>query len=651
MKNKVVCFIILVITMILSIFLFENVSYAGYQEMDERRYDVELNEDGSADIVETWNIYVDDTNTLFTAFDTDDSKYGDIKNVKVEEVSKTGNVIKDFRDTGTYAYHVEKGGFYALNTDEDEFEIAWGVSITEGVNKIYRISYTVEDVIKNYNDCSEFYWQFLSSENDIPANKVVGTIKLPRAVSLKENLKVWAHGPLNGEIKILSNDTVSFEVDYLSEGEMLETRIAVTEDIFPLNTNIVHKDKLVDIIQEETEWADEANRKREQQQRIEKTIKLICIILVVAVCIACLVVLIILLVKIIKYIRILANTKKIKPEEKYDYYRDLPENDKTPAEVAFLYYFDKKSAFVNNVSKILSATILDLALKKAISFEEENENLYILVNNEFDLSTLKSDELSIYYLLSDVEKYSKVQKNTENRNRILMKDIEKYAKKNDTRFLSKIEGLEKIAQEYNIEAGNYNKETKKDEKEWYMKGFWYFVASFICLGAMSFIIPLFAVIPCFVCGILCKLIEKRTRTLTQKGVNEQEKWQALKRYMDDFSMLDEREVPELVIWEKYLIYATAFGIADKVIKQLKIRYSEFTNQDEMIDRGFVYLYMMDRINFDRVVTSSMQRAYSTSLAERTARNAASSVGSWSSGGGRRWRLLWWRWPEAGGRRT
>ncbi len=39
--------------------------------------------------------------------------------------------------------------------------------------------------------------------------------------------------------------------------------------------------------------------------------------------------------------------------------------------------------------------------------------------------------------------------------------------------------------------------------------------------------------------------------------------------MEEFSLLKEKEIPHLVLWEKFLVYATAFGIADKVIKQLK----------------------------------------------------------------------------------
>ena len=39
------------------------------------------------------------------------------------------------------------------------------------------------------------------------------------------------------------------------------------------------------------------------------------------------------------------------------------------------------------------------------------------------------------------------------------------------------------------------------------------------------------------------------------------KRQGLSRYMKDYSLLNEKRVLDLVLWEKYLVYATAFGIS------------------------------------------------------------------------------------------
>ena len=62
--------------------------------------------------------------------------------------------------------------------------------------------------------------------------------------------------------------------------------------------------------------------------------------------------------------------------------------------------------------------------------------------------------------------------------------------------------------------------------------------------------------------------------LTQFGEDEYTKWRALYNFLNSETLMKEREVLEVAIWEKYLIYATAFGISEKVIKALKIRCPE-----------------------------------------------------------------------------
>lgn len=57
---------------------------------------------------------------------------------------------------------------------------------------------------------------------------------------------------------------------------------------------------------------------------------------------------------------------------------------------------------------------------------------------------------------------------------------------------------------------------------------------------------------------------------TQYGINEQAKWVGLYNFLNSDTLIHEKEVHDLVLWEKYLIYATAFGISEKVVKAIKI---------------------------------------------------------------------------------
>ena len=49
---------------------------------------------------------------------------------------------------------------------------------------------------------------------------------------------------------------------------------------------------------------------------------------------------------------------------------------------------------------------------------------------------------------------------------------------------------------------------------------------------------------------------------------EQSKLAALKRYIIDYSLIKDRDVKEVVIWDEYLAYATAFGIPNKVVTKI-----------------------------------------------------------------------------------
>ena len=48
----------------------------------------------------------------------------------------------------------------------------------------------------------------------------------------------------------------------------------------------------------------------------------------------------------------------------------------------------------------------------------------------------------------------------------------------------------------------------------------------------------------------------------------------------------------VILWEKYLVYATVFGIADRVLEQLKIVYPEMLDENYMLAHNYTYLYFM-----------------------------------------------------------
>ena len=126
--------------------------------------------------------------------------------------------------------------------------------------------------------------------------------------------------------------------------------------------------------------------------------------------------------------------------------------------------------------------------------------------------------------------------------------------------------------------------------------------------------------------ILINRANKRISVYTQEGVDEQDKWKAFKKYMEDFSLLKEKDVPDIAIWEKYLVYATAFGISEKVIKELKIVYPDFDNYDYNIYPTIFIMSHMDFSSSFRSVSNAMSSSFSS---------GSGGGGGFSGGGGRR----------------
>lgn len=64
------------------------------------------------------------------------------------------------------------------------------------------------------------------------------------------------------------------------------------------------------------------------------------------------------------------------------------------------------------------------------------------------------------------------------------------------------------------------------------------------------------------------LIKSRTHVYTKTGKNEFAKAHGLKQYILDYSLMKERELDSVIIWDEYLAYAIAFGITNKITDKL-----------------------------------------------------------------------------------
>ena len=613
MRKKLIA-IFFIIILALSIFpLILNAS--DYLYLNNLEFYAQINSDGSMNVTEIWDIDIEDTNTLFKTFETDKDKYSSITDVKVTDITNGTN--NEFTQINTYMYHVTKNCYYGLMNDDGDFEIAWGVGL-DNDNEVrkYKIEYKVNDAITKYSDYAELYWQFIGNDFEISADKVKGTIYLPSNTTSKEDIKVWAHSKdLNGTIYATDLNKVEFAMDSYRSGRYVEVRILFPSTQIISTSRVLNSTILEQAVAEETQWAEEANRQRELNENMKKAGGIIaCILMVIGV--------IFFAKKIFKYKKILKELNKLEPTQQLEYYRDLPDEKATPGEAVFL-LGEQYSNFSTHFSKIFSATLLNLSLKKYIELKVEKDlkgkETIKIVNLNKEINDLKDDEKEILEFVLEA---------IGTKEEITMKELEKYITKHSEKITKLIEKTHKIVKK-NMKENKYF-----DEKEYQKYTKYTEIMSAYIIGAF-FTLSIFPLAIVFIIdAVYCNKITKKINVLTQAGLDQQEMWKGLEKYMEDFSLLNEREVPELVLWEKYLVYATAFGISEEVLKQLKVVYP---NIDELDGNTSTYMHFMYHSNFD----TNFSKAISSSIASATYSSGSGSGGGFSGGGGRRRRR-----PEA-----
>ena len=407
-------------------------SNAGSLNLNNLDFEVQINQDGSMDVKETWDIYIKQTNTLYKSFETDSSKYSGITNVTVKETTKGPNIY--FIKNDKWEYHVAKNHYYGTKNEDGDFEIGWGVGLdnSRGTRK-YKISYTVKDAITKYNDYSELYWQFVGKDFEISADKITGTIYLPSNVTNQEDIKVWGHTEdLNGTIYATDTNKIEFELNNFRSGRYVEVRTLFPTELIISSGRTKNKEILQTVIKEETKWADKANARRKRQEWINKYLP---IILFIGLILINIILIIAYVKKIIKYSKKLKELKKYEPTTKLEYYRDLPDENSTPGEAMKIFNMNINSFTSSNFGKVFSATTLDLALKGHLEIKQEKnskgkENINIYVLKQVS-DGLKPSEARIMTFVKDAAKGKEV---------ITLKELEKYIEEHPTKIQSLLKG-------------------------------------------------------------------------------------------------------------------------------------------------------------------------------------------------------------------
>lgn len=130
-----------------------------------------------------------------------------------------------------------------------------------------------------------------------------------------------------------------------------------------------------------------------------------------------------------------------------------------------------------------------------------------------------------------------------------------------------------------------------------------------------------------------KIFKNKKYVVSSDLLEEAKQLKGLKKFLEEFTLIDKREAIEVALFEEYLMFAQILGIADKVSKQFKKLYPDIIENHNYDFDDIFLIYAISNSGISKA-NSARSRAQSYS----------SGGGGFSSGGGGR-RFIWWWRPE------
>lgn len=510
-------------------------------------------------------------------------------------------------------------GRYAITEGLRWTRVEWYYEAMDEV-RTFTLHYRVINAVDVHNDVAELYYQFVGDEWTEATEEVFVNLTLP-AGARAADLKAFGHGPLYGEVSVESGQEITWRVSPLPANTFLEGRVLFPPDLVPAATNLTGRTALPEILAEQEKWAAEADRER-LLSRIAWALVFVIIIGT-------------LLLILFFYLRY---GKEHKTSFHGDYYRELPSNH-TPAEVGVLWTFGKV------LPAAFTATIMDLARRGYLRLDEyipPRQGLfrrgkkvdYAIVNMGRQEPVAPHEHELLTLLFVDVGY---------NKPAVTFMEIEEYAKKNKAGFASFWNKWKNNLSTRGTEF--FDPETKKGKKIALWTGIAMFAGALLLQFLFSGTIKVLFTPVTLVMGaggVAIIIASRFFRRRSRQGIEEFVRWRAFRRFLLHFSEMQRHEIPSLIIWEHYLVYAVTLGVAKQVLKQLELVYPGLQDGTHKLGYGWYNYGAVGAATtgtafsggFDSLV-SSIESSVQQSLQTATSSSSSSSGGGggFSGGGG------------------
>lgn len=531
--------------------------------------------------------------------------------------------------TDLQIFYEDDGEFKQARNNTAPSEGNFTVSVDDGLYKIklyapsqnerkeFIFRYNLTRGVTVYRDIAQLNRKMVGKEWQNSIGNISVTVNLPENVK-KDDIYAFGHGPLTGNIEILDGKSVRYTLNDYRPGEFLEVNLLFPKNILTSFNPLLMKNKsaLKEILDMEGKLAKEANDAR---KRAIIGFYLGRVVLVLAVAWW-------LFLVVFIYLK---NSKRYKVENEYgEYFRELPD-DYSPSIAGTLV-----SRNLYPSGRELFAMLLDLVRKGHLKLEEgEKTTTLILQESGKPLSEEEKFILNWYIReLGDGEK-------------IILESVEASIKGRG--------GAKEFNRNYErwrtiVYSDMLEKNLKMDKRDKFSTSLGIFTGIAYFIGGGMLVVYFQSEL--FILMILLGFIllpytfsRKRASLEKEKAIS---RWEAFKKFLVDYSNLEEAKLASIELWEHYFVYAVALGVAEKVAKGYSKIMSKKGEESTIIGgRGYrnnslmnMYLYSyafrsMER-NTSFVAQRAMESVARSSRSSARGRGGGFSGGSSGGGGGR-----------------
>ena len=499
-------------------------------------------------------------------------------------------------------------GNFTVSVDDGLYQIKlYAPSQNERKEFIFR--YNLTRGVTVYRDIAQLNRKMVGKDWQNSIGNISVTVNLPENVK-KDDIYAFGHGPLTGNIEILDGKSVRYTLNDYRPGEFLEVNLLFPKNILTSFNPLLMKNKsaLKEILDMEGKLAKEANDAR---KRAIIGFYLGRVVLVLAVAWW-------LFLVVFIYLK---NSKRYKVENEYgEYFRELPD-DYSPSIAGTLV-----SRNLYPSGRELFAMLLDLVRKGHLKLEEgEKTTTLILQESGKPLSEEEKFILNWYIReLGDGEK-------------IVLESVEASIKGRG--------GAKEFNRNYErwrtiVYSDMLEKNLKMDKRDKFSTSLGIFTGIAYFIGGGMLVVYFQSEL--FILMILLGFIllpytfsRKRASLEKEKAIS---RWEAFKKFLVDYSNLEEAKLASIELWEHYFVYAVALGVAEKVAKGYSKIMSKKGEESTIIGgRGYrnnslmnMYLYSHAFRSMERNTSFVAQRAMES--VARSSRSSARGSGGGFSGG-------------------